>query len=128
MSHKQLAVAEFAFQWTLVKKLIAALAIARAKKVGIFGASTLSHLVVKTLKKYRINVTLIADNNSKLHGSMIEDTPVASPAELVNEQVDYIIIVSDQGYDSISKQLKGKGYNEYYDFISYRLVMAHTFY
>jgi hypothetical protein len=107
-------------RYSFLEEIVIYRAIMRAKRIALFGASSLARVAISRMKnRFWTNIAFIVDNNEKLHGTVIDGLSVKSPESLVGE-ADYVIVASDPGWPSISAQLQMIGMKEKRNFADFR--------
>lgn len=74
-------------------------------KCIIFGTGVVGRRVVKQLGNMGIRPVAFCDNNSKLWGTELMDTPVVSPSDIKNLQYDIILVSTTDYHDAVYSQL-----------------------
>ena len=90
--------------------------LSQSEGVIIFGTGNCGAIVQAAVKKAKINVLGLADNNKHRWGKIIDNDKVLSPEELVlTKNKTPIIIAVDLNFPYIRKQLKEIGLTNVYD-------------
>ena len=88
----------------------------KASGVIIFGTGNCGAIVQAALKKFKINILCLSDNNKHKWGKIIDGNKVVSPKELKSNNSEIpIIIAVDLNFPYIRKQLKEMGLTNVYD-------------
>lgn len=90
------------------------------KKIVVFGFGKMGRGNIEALLN-RFQVVKIIDNNTELNGRTYKGIGIVDLETYRNLSINEKIVVVTSGnrYDSISKELKEKGYNEFYDFCDF---------
>ena len=90
--------------------------LSKASGVIIFGTGNCGAIVQAALKKSKINILCLSDNNKHKWGKIIDGNKVVSPKELKSSNNETpIIIAVDLNFPYIRKQLKEMGLTNVYD-------------
>lgn len=112
----------------VIKRILAAKGMTGANSVALFGATTEARLVAPFLETFRLKVSMIADNNPKLHGTTLDGIQVGPPGSLLEDKSCYVVITSARHHAAIKKQLEDMGLEEHNQFTDYRTIMTQTFF
>ena len=90
--------------------------LSKASGVIIFGTGNCGAIVQAALKKSKINILCLSDNNKHKWGKIIDGNKVVTPKELKSSNSEIpIIIAVDLNFPYIRKQLKEMGLTNVYD-------------
>ena len=84
------------------------------RTVVIFGARVVGEAMLLALKSHDIKVSVFADNDTAMQGSIVRDTRVVVPASLGEVARDALIFVASSSVEPILLQLERLGFAAFY--------------
>lgn len=111
MRKKILSLPEELFDNTQLLKRLFGISEGKSREVCIFGAGFMGRILNMELSARNIKVRYFCDNDMQKHGKKIGGTYCISPKELEQDKNNLLVIISNNDFQGVYKQLKEIGIN-----------------
>lgn len=92
---------------------------AGGKSVALFGAGKIGREAIQYLRQNGVEISCVADNNKELWGNVIEGIDIIQPEKIMDFS-PFIVLISNNYYTDIAKQLNELGMHHYISFFLFK--------